>query len=65
MSLKSFHVFFMSAAALLAAGFGVWCLRTPGYRVLAVPVLLVAVALPFYGVWFVRKMRSLQNGKAT
>ncbi|HKQ98290.1 MAG TPA: hypothetical protein VJV75_10475 [Candidatus Polarisedimenticolia bacterium] len=66
MNLKAFHVAFISAAMLLFAGLGVWCLREhrdagdgTGFVVGAVASFLASVGLFAYGVLFVRKARSL------
>jgi hypothetical protein len=65
MSLKAFHVVFISASVLLAFGFAAWCLGGhPGAGGGGGPVAALAsaacgVALAGYEVWFLRKMRSL------
>lgn len=59
MSLKVFHLVFITCAALLALGTGYWAVTTPdgaGRLVLAVCCFLVLVLLIPYGVWFRRKM---------
>jgi len=57
MSLRSFHVLFISAAVILALGIGWSCL--PEHKAAAGGSLLVALALVAYETWFLRKMRSL------
>ena len=65
MSLKAFHVFFVTIATLTAAGFSVWAVRQ--YQVtqsgadllLAMLAIAGAVALPVYGVWFLKKMKHI------
>jgi len=65
MSLKAFHVVFISASVLLAFFFGAWCLGDPrpeaGWGRLAAGALSVAggVGLAAYEVWFLKKMRGL------
>jgi phosphotransferase system glucose/maltose/N-acetylglucosamine-specific IIC component len=57
MSLRAFHVLFISASVLLALGLGWWCL--PEHKVAAGVAAAVAVLLVGYESWFLRKMRSL------
>jgi hypothetical protein len=64
MSLKAFHVVFISASVLLAFGFAAWCLGAdpatgPGRWAAAVAAVGAGAALVAYELWFVRKMRSL------
>jgi hypothetical protein len=65
MSLKAFHVVFISASVLLAFGFAAWCLGVHpeagggGGLVAALASAACGVALAGYEVWFLRKMRSL------
>jgi hypothetical protein len=65
MSLKAFHVVFISASVLLAFFFGAWCLHDlqpgAGRGRLAAGVLSLAsgAALAAYEVWFLKKMRGL------
>jgi hypothetical protein len=57
MSLRAFHVLFISASVLLALGLGAWCL--PTHPVSAAAALAVALALVAYETWFLRKTRSM------
>ena len=57
MSLRAFHVLFISASVLLALGLGAWCL--PTHRLAAAAALVVALALVVYETWFLRKTRSM------
>lgn len=61
MSLKAFHVFFVSVATLLAALSGALCLRSDSGAQVAIGVvfLATAAALVVYGVWFLRKMKGV------
>ena len=66
MNLKAFHVAFITAATLLFAGLGVWCLREhaaandgAGLVAGAVGSFLAAAGLLVYGGWFLRKVRGL------
>jgi len=57
MSLKAFHLLFISISVLLALGVGWWCL--PDHKAAAGLALLVALLLVGYETWFMRKTRSL------
>lgn len=57
MSLKAFHVFFISAAVLLCFGFGLWCLNQPGYTLTGIASFVVGAALIAYEVNFLRRTR--------
>ena len=66
MSLKGFHIVFITFSTLLALG-GAWlCLRvnglegSPGYLIGAAICLAAAVGLVIYGVWFYKKMKRLR-----
>ena len=60
MSLKGFHIVFITASVILAFGFGAWCLG-------AQPPMLAAATLSFaaglaligYEIWFLRKTRRV------
>ena len=58
MSLRWFHVLFISASVILALGVGWWCL--PEQPVGAVAALFVAVGLVAYETWFLRKTRKMK-----
>jgi hypothetical protein len=64
MSLKTFHVVFISASVLLAFGLAVWCFGAgagpdPGRTAGGVGSLAAGLGLAGYEAWFVRKMRRL------
>jgi hypothetical protein len=64
MSLKGFHVVFVTASVLLAFGFAVWCFEAApepgaGRLVAGAMSVLVGVGLACYEAWFLKKMRSL------
>jgi len=66
MSLKSFHVVFISASVLLAFLLAAWCLVAPPNRpadagriVGGALCALAGVGLVVYEAWFLRKMRRL------
>ena len=66
MSLKGFHLVFITVSTLLALGAGAWCLwvdsvsGAPHFRVGAIGSFIAAAALVLYGVWFFRKMKRLR-----
>lgn len=66
MSLKGFHIVFITFSTLLALVLGVWCIRVnlaegaPVYLAGAIGSFAAAVALIVYGVWFYRKMKRLR-----
>jgi hypothetical protein len=64
MSLKAFHVVFISASALLSFALAAWCFETgerpDAVRTAAgVGAVMAGLALGAYEAWFVRKMRRL------
>jgi phosphotransferase system glucose/maltose/N-acetylglucosamine-specific IIC component len=58
MSLKAFHLLFITISVLLALGVGWWCL--PENKGGAGLALVVALLLVGYETWFMRKMRSVR-----
>ncbi len=64
MSLKGFHIFFISIAVLFCLGFSAWAfygagnwtqqMRTPGIVTAVLGLVVFA-----YGVWFVKKKAAL------
>jgi len=64
MSLKAFHIFFISISVLLAFGFGVWSFiaySDEGNVINLIGTVLsfvFGVGLIFYGSWFLRKMKN-------
>ena len=66
MSLKAFHIFFVTSATMLAVGFGVWSLRngraangTKMDFVWGIGSLIAAVALVIYGRYFLKKLKHV------
>jgi uncharacterized oligopeptide transporter (OPT) family protein len=57
MSLRAFHVVFISAAVLLALGLG-WS-SFPAHPVAGIAAFLAAIGLVVYETWFLRKTRML------
>lgn len=66
MSLKGFHIVFITFSTLLALGCGAWCIwlnsiaGAPLYIAGAVCSFAAALGLVIYGVWFYRKMKRLR-----
>ena len=65
MSLKAFHVVFIIVSTILAVGFGIWAIRDYRARsesaslVVGAGSLLAALALVWYGRWFLRKLKRV------
>lgn len=66
MTLKGFHIVFITFSTLLALCLGGWCVGLnmtfggTGYIFGAVASFAAAVALFIYGIWFYRKMKRLR-----
>jgi hypothetical protein len=66
MSLKGFHIVFITVSTLLAIGSGAWCLwidsthGAPAFRIGAIFSFVAALVLVGYGIWFYRKMKRLR-----
>jgi hypothetical protein len=64
MSLKIFHVIFITFAVIMTVGFGVWCLAAPqaegvsGRVPMGVAALVIGTALVVYEVGFLRKFKN-------
>ncbi len=65
MSLKAFHIVFITAASALAFGFGVWMLREyrvygggVGDLIFGVTSMIVGAALLVYEGYFLRKLKN-------
>jgi len=65
MSIKGFHLIFISIAALFCAGFGVWAIfydqQDSGMatKIAGILTLIASVALVFYGIYFRRKSKNI------
>lgn len=59
MSLKAFHIFFITLSVLLSAGCSVWAFRAGTMQVFAIASAVVAVALLVYASVFVKKARGI------
>lgn len=61
MSLKMFHVLFITASIALASGFGIWAVSIDGWKyiVTGVASFLCAGGLVIYEMAFLRKCREI------
>ena len=66
MTLKGFHIVFITFSTLLALCLGGWCIWLnmmfggSSYITGAVCAFAAAIALFVYGIWFYRKMKRLR-----
>ena len=66
MSLKAFHIFFVSVSVLLSLGVSFWAFREysraedTGSVLPGAGALLFAAALAWYGKWFLGKLKGVQ-----
>jgi len=66
MSLKAFHVIFITMSALLCLGFGAWCVGSDyaqgksSYLIAGCVSFVLGLALVAYEIVFLRKFRSNQ-----
>ena len=58
MSLKYFHIFFMTLCILFSLGIGGWSFTRPDTFWLGVGLVLLGVLLVFYTIYFVKKMKK-------
>ena len=65
MSLKAFHVFFVSVSIILTVGFGVWAVQDYQRHDntmnlgLGIGSFVFAGILVIYGVWFLKKLKNV------
>jgi hypothetical protein len=59
MSLKAFHIFFITLSVLLATGCAVWGFVISSEPIFGYASAAVAIALVIYGISFVRKARRI------
>jgi hypothetical protein len=66
MSLKAFHLIFITASSALAVGFGIWALRnylSPDGRamdmVMAIGSFLAGIGLLVYERYFLKKLKNV------
>ena len=58
MSLKVFHLIFITVAVIFCIGFGIWCFNQPDRTALGIGSLVAAVALVVYEVIFLKKNKQ-------
>lgn len=72
MSLKSFHIVFVTLSIVLSVGFGLWAgdqymeenvmdERSPALLAAAAGGLGFALLLVVYGIWFLRKLKDMNT----
>ena len=59
MSLKIFHICFITISTLLCAGVAWWCFANGVSRVYSYLFVAWAAVLPVYGAWFLKKTSKL------
>ncbi|MBA4150187.1 MAG: hypothetical protein H0X66_18925 [Verrucomicrobia bacterium] len=65
MSLKAFHIIFVTACTLLAFGFGAWALHSYSTTkatldlVMAIVALVCGVGMIWYGRYFLKKLKNI------
>ena len=66
MSLKTFHIFFVSVSFLLSLGVSFWAFggysgeEGSGHLFLGTGAVLFAAALVWYGKWFLGKLKGVK-----
>jgi hypothetical protein len=66
MSLKAFHVFFITVSVLLCLGFGAWCIDSDyamgrtSYQIAGYVSFALGAALVVYEIIFLRKFKDNQ-----
>ena len=58
MSLKIFHICFITLSTLLCAGVSWWCFDNDVPPAFSYTFAVAAALLPVYGVWFLKKTRN-------
>ena len=65
MSLKTFHLVFVTVCTILAIGFGIWAIRNYQSQgdieslIAGVASLAGAIILLVYGKWFLKKLKGV------
>lgn len=59
MSLKAFHIFFITLAVLLSVGCSMWGFLLGNSPIFASACAVVGVGLVVYGILFVKKARGI------
>ena len=67
MSLKAFHVFFITISVLMCLGFGAWCVSSDyahgrmGYAIAGYISFALGVLLVLYEIVFLKKFKDLDK----
>ena len=59
MSLKAFHLVFITLSILLAITCAGWGFSNHGPQAFGIGASIAAVALICYGIWFIKKSRNI------
>lgn len=61
-SLKVFHIFFVSVSVLFSIGFAVWCFAqsASGFMITGVLSIVAAGLLAYYGLRFLKKINRIE-----
>ena len=59
MSLKTFHIAFISCSVLLAFGVGVWLVASPGQAIWGAASLASGIGLGYYEIRFMKKLKGV------
>lgn len=59
MSLRIFHICFITISTLLCAGVAWWCFANEISKICSWAFVAAAAILPPYGIWFLKKSRPL------
>ncbi len=65
MSLKAFHILFVTASTLLAFGFGAWALHSYSMHkaqidlIMGIVSLVLGVGMIWYGKYFLKKLKNI------
>ena len=65
MSLKAFHIIFVTASTLLAFGFGAWALHSYSTSksllelIMGIVAVVMGVGMIWYGKYFLKKLKNI------
>lgn len=58
MSLKAFHLIFVTLLTLLSLGFACWAFAS-GKIILGIGGIVAAILVVFYGIYFLKKLKKI------
>lgn len=58
MSLKAFHLIFVTSLTMLSLGFTAWAFAS-GRIIFGILGIIVAALVVFYGIYFLRKLKKI------